>query len=324
MPVVEIASRLVRLKGLLATVALLEPAGSDELASPRELGVAVRRSFPQSSLRLAVGLLVWALTVPTALSQSTCPLIGTINVNFDSISQAPGAWVDGTAYLAGYGITFQTITPGTIPTIYNATGTAAIASSPPNLFSDGFGVSGPAAVSYELNFCAALSSFSFTRAAIVSTSGDAPWTASALNAQGQVVATASEGFLIGPPATRYTLTGTGITAVRIDGRNDLTNTTFNTPPFDDFTLVGVAASQVSLLPTATPTAGEAGLTLVSVTGSGFPSGTITPSQVTVTLSPKAPATGNTVTVAAYSVTTVVRSEERRVGKECRSRWSPYH
>ena len=27
----------------------------------------------------------------------------------------------------------------------------------------------------------------------------------------------------------------------------------------------------------------------------------------------------------YSVTVVdVRSEERRVGKECRSRWSPYH
>src|SRR3712207_2880167 len=26
----------------------------------------------------------------------------------------------------------------------------------------------------------------------------------------------------------------------------------------------------------------------------------------------------------YEVKTVVRSEERRVGKECRSRWSPYH
>ena len=25
-----------------------------------------------------------------------------------------------------------------------------------------------------------------------------------------------------------------------------------------------------------------------------------------------------------SITQVVRSEERRVGKECRSRWSPYH
>ena len=27
---------------------------------------------------------------------------------------------------------------------------------------------------------------------------------------------------------------------------------------------------------------------------------------------------------ADDVSTVTRSEERRVGKECRSRWSPYH
>ena len=26
----------------------------------------------------------------------------------------------------------------------------------------------------------------------------------------------------------------------------------------------------------------------------------------------------------YSLSTGIRSEERRVGKECRSRWSPYH
>ena len=33
------------------------------------------------------------------------------------------------------------------------------------------------------------------------------------------------------------------------------------------------------------------------------------------------------TIAPYiapDVTILVRSEERRVGKECRSRWSPYH
>jgi len=30
------------------------------------------------------------------------------------------------------------------------------------------------------------------------------------------------------------------------------------------------------------------------------------------------------TVCALGFTPVVRSEERRVGKECRSRWSPYH
>ena len=29
-------------------------------------------------------------------------------------------------------------------------------------------------------------------------------------------------------------------------------------------------------------------------------------------------------IAAQSVTVHQRSEERRVGKECRSRWSPYH
>ena len=28
--------------------------------------------------------------------------------------------------------------------------------------------------------------------------------------------------------------------------------------------------------------------------------------------------------AFAAVTTEMRSEERRVGKECRSRWSPYH
>ena len=30
------------------------------------------------------------------------------------------------------------------------------------------------------------------------------------------------------------------------------------------------------------------------------------------------------TIAEDDVTIHVRSEERRVGKECRSRWSPYH
>ena len=41
--------------------------------------------------------------------------------------------------------------------------------------------------------------------------------------------------------------------------------------------------------------------------------------------------GETVTVAGFAITAVPaahdaieRSEERRVGKECRSRWSPYH
>src|SRR3712207_9529873 len=33
---------------------------------------------------------------------------------------------------------------------------------------------------------------------------------------------------------------------------------------------------------------------------------------------------NLLTLLAVSGCTYIRSEERRVGKECRSRWSPYH
>src|SRR2546425_9053658 len=36
------------------------------------------------------------------------------------------------------------------------------------------------------------------------------------------------------------------------------------------------------------------------------------------------ATINVDVIVAWGTPTVARSEERRVGKECRSRWSPYH
>src|SRR5260370_762677 len=65
--------------------------------------------------------------------------------------------------------------------------------------------------------------------------------------------------------------------------------------------------------------GPSGLTLVCVAGTGW----------------SCPANGTTCTRTdvlqpntSYPVITVTvnvkRSEERRVGKECRSRWSPYH
>src|SRR5256884_4119850 len=34
--------------------------------------------------------------------------------------------------------------------------------------------------------------------------------------------------------------------------------------------------------------------------------------------------GSLYMLGAFIASTLVRSEERRVGKECRSRWSPYH
>src|SRR2546421_259784 len=61
------------------------------------------------------------------------------------------------------------------------------------------------------------------------------------------------------------------------------------------------------LPTQTPDQGAIGATYkdtAHLTGGASPTGTIT--------------------FKLYSNDNCTRSEERRVGKECRSRWSPYH
>ena len=51
--------------------------------------------------------------------------------------------------------------------------------------------------------------------------------------------------------------------------------------------------------------------------------TVTP-QVLEAIGGKVPATINGKFPEKYFNKKAVRSEERRVGKECRSRWSPYH
>ncbi|MGA2534765.1 MAG: PKD domain-containing protein [Terracidiphilus sp.] len=62
----------------------------------------------------------------------------------------------------------------------------------------------------------------------------------------------------------------------------------------------LAQTSVKLNGSTSPTSGQAGLTTVTVTGSGFPSGTISPASVTVTLTPKSG--GTAVTTTATSVT----------------------
>jgi PKD repeat protein len=61
----------------------------------------------------------------------------------------------------------------------------------------------------------------------------------------------------------------------------------------------LAQTSVKLNAATSPTSGQAGLTTVSVTGSGFPSGTISPASVTVTLTPSG---GTAVTTTATAVT----------------------
>ena len=58
-------------------------------------------------------------------------------------------------------------------------------------------------------------------------------------------------------------------------------------------------------------------------GTGFVNGdNVVGSSVQWTVT--APAAGTATIALRYANGTTARSEERRVGKECRSRWSPYH
>ena len=62
-------------------------------------------------------------------------------------------------------------------------------------------------------------------------------------------------------------------------------------------------------------------TLLGVTGSGK---TFTIANVVEQVQVPTLVLAHNKTLAAQLYNEVLRSEERRVGKECRSRWSPYH
>ena len=70
-----------------------------------------------------------------------------------------------------------------------------------------------------------------------------------------------------------------------------------------------AQTVVTLSPAATPTAGQAGVTSITITGSGFPSGTILPADTNVTIELAAGGATAIVTKAS-SVTTIVGSTRR--------------
>ncbi len=69
-------------------------------------------------------------------------------------------------------------------------------------------------------------------------------------------------------------------------------------------------STIVLSAAATPNAAEPNVTATSVTGSGFPSGTIAPSAVTVHLAPVAPATGPAMVAVVSAVTTLFGTSRR--------------
>lgn len=79
-----------------------------------------------------------------------------------------------------------------------------------------------------------------------------------------------------------------------------------------FALAGALQAQtiVTLQATTSPGVAETGLTTVYVTGINFPAATITPADVTVTLTPKPPATGQVLKVQAAAVLNLVGTSKR--------------
>jgi hypothetical protein len=72
-----------------------------------------------------------------------------------------------------------------------------------------------------------------------------------------------------------------------------------------------AATAVNLSPTASPASGQPGITVINLTGSGFPAGSIQPAAVAVSLKPAAAAIGGTaVTTPASAVITLAGSTRR--------------
>ena len=71
-----------------------------------------------------------------------------------------------------------------------------------------------------------------------------------------------------------------------------------------------AQTAVTLSPGASPSAGQPGVTTVTLTGTGFPAGTIQPASVTVSLAPVAGGTNVTATASASAVTIIVGTTRR--------------
>jgi len=159
----------------------------------------------------------------------------TITLDFDDVVAAP--CVSGTSELASAGITLSgpvsericagSTTPG---------GTAYVPASGSNvLFLDNLP---PTNSTYKwfFDFDEAVDDFSFVRTAITGDSTGPAWTATALAADGTVLATVGEGTTFAPLAQLFELNIDGISSIRWDSDNTSARTS-NVPVLDDISFV---------------------------------------------------------------------------------------
>src|SRR3989449_4664248 len=87
---------------------------------------------------------------------------------------------------------------------------------------------------------------------------------------------------------------------------------------------GSPCSGSSFFPVVSPTPSPSPNTTVSFRLTGLSAGTLYNVAVSAVDTSANESACSTAASAAARIEFSVRSEERRVGKECRSRWSPYH
>jgi hypothetical protein len=166
-------------------------------------------------------------------------------LNFDSVTVAPGSFVNATAYLSSFGITFSVSQAGTIPAIYNGVGTDVTAVSGSNWFSITNPPVNNSPISYTLTFAAPLDSLSFDTVNIASVITYPTWNATAYDGAVQVGATVgqSEGF--GIPAQLFSINGPDITSITFSSFS--TGQTTDAVGIDNLTLVTSTPEPSSLL-----------------------------------------------------------------------------
>ena len=71
-----------------------------------------------------------------------------------------------------------------------------------------------------------------------------------------------------------------------------------------------ATATITLSPATSPSSGQAAVTVITVTGSNFPTDTIQPSQITVSLNPASPGSGVSATATPSAITTIVGTTRR--------------
>lgn len=166
-------------------------------------------------------------------------------LNFDSVTVAPGSFVNATAYLNSFGITFSVSQAGTIPAIYNGVGTNVTAVSGSNWF----GIANPlvnnSPISYTLTFATPLDSLSFDTVNTASVITYPTWNATAYDGAVQVGATVgqSEGF--GIPAQLFSINGPDITSVTFSSFS--TGQSLDAVAIDNLTLLTPSVPEPSSL-----------------------------------------------------------------------------